>query len=151
MNKMVLMFGLLLYAIPGVANGQTMDNWHSNFADAQELAQKNNKHLLLYFSGSDWCRPCMKLSKDVIETSDFQTFISNKVIAIQLDFPAQEKNQLSADQLAHNEALAEKYNDKGSFPLLVVLDANGKKIGQISGYQNEGSEKILALLEGYIN
>ena len=32
-------------------------NWNTNFDEAKIKAEKENKNILLVFSGSDWCGP----------------------------------------------------------------------------------------------
>jgi thiol-disulfide isomerase/thioredoxin len=65
---------------------------------AKKTAAENKELILLNFSGSDWCIPCIKLHKNIIETEDFKKLDSDKVIVyINADFPRNKKNQLSAD------------------------------------------------------
>ena len=45
-----------------------------------------------------------------------------------------------------NDRLASKYNSKGYFPLVVVLDAKGKVKGQL-GYEKLTPEAYIALIE----
>ena len=39
--------------------------------------------------------------------------------------PKLKKNAISKEQTAENEKLAEKFNPKGLFPLIIVLNENG--------------------------
>ena len=65
------------------------------------------------------------------------------------DFPRKKKNALSDAQTAANALLAEAYNPKGNFPLVVVLDAAGKVLGK-TGYKKTSSEKYIASLNAFI-
>ena len=56
------------------------------------------------------------------------------------DFPRYKKNQLPAPQQKINDALAEKYNRKGEFPLTVLLNAQGKVIKSWDGFPSEPNE-----------
>jgi hypothetical protein len=56
-----------------------------------------------------------------------------KLILLNADFPRRKANQLSIEQQAKNDALAEKYNPEGEFPLTLLLDHNGKIIRKWSG------------------
>ena len=39
-------------------------NWKTNFEEAKIEAAKENKNILLVFSGSDWCAPGRKLENE---------------------------------------------------------------------------------------
>lgn len=108
--------------------------WQLNFDRAKAEASQSHKLILLNFSGSDWCGPCIKLKKDIFESPAFQTFAADRLVLVRADFPRLAKHQLSADQTVHNEALAEKYNRQGKFPFTVLLDANGRVLSEWEGY-----------------
>ena len=93
-------------------------------------AKQEHKKVLFFFSGSDWCSPCVTFKKTFIENEDFKAFAQNNLIVFNADFPRQKKNALSKEQTEENEKLAEKYNQNGLFPLIILLDENGKIIKQ---------------------
>ncbi|WP_080056223.1 thioredoxin family protein [Spirosoma aerolatum] len=109
-------------------------NWQLNFDQAKTEATQTHKLILLNFSGSDWCGPCIKLKKTIFESDEFNQFATDNLILVRADFPRLSKNQLDAKQTAHNEALAEKYNRQGKFPLTVLLNAEGKVLKEWDGY-----------------
>ena len=94
------------------------------------MAKAQDQAILMVFAGSDWCRPCMKFKNDILQTSTFIDFAKDNIIIVYLDFPARKKNQLPKEQRLYNERLAEKYNEKGFFPHLVLLDADGKILSE---------------------
>ena len=112
----------------------TLPQWQLNFEQAKAEAAQNHKLILVNFSGSDWCGPCIKLKKDVFESADFQTYADNRLVLVRADFPRLSKNKLTDQQTAHNEALAEKYNRQGKFPFTVLLDVNGRVLQAWDGY-----------------
>jgi thioredoxin-related protein len=114
-----------------------LPTWGDNLEAAQADAKQNHKLVLLYFSGSDWCGPCIKLKQEVLETPDFQTFSKEHLNLVRADFPRMKKNQLSKEQTAYNEKLAEKYNPKGKFPLTVLINTDGKVITEWDGYPKD--------------
>jgi thioredoxin-related protein len=83
-------------------------------------AQQSNKHVLLIFSGSDWCQPCDRFNKTILSDSSFQYFAAHNLILINADFP--QRIKLNADQIACNEKLAEAFNPDGIFPYLLLLN-----------------------------
>ena len=52
---------------------------------------------------------------------------------------------MSKDQTAHNRKLAEKYNIEGSFPLVVLVDKNGKVLGKM-GFKNVSPEEYIKMI-----
>jgi thioredoxin-related protein len=117
--------------------------WGDNLDTALSDAKQNHKMVLLYFSGSDWCGPCIKLKQEVLETTDFQTFSNEHLNLVRADFPRMKKNQLSKEQTAYNEKLAEKYNPKGKFPLTVLINSDGKVITEWDGYPKDLNTQAL--------
>lgn len=104
----------------------------------KQQAKEKNELILLNFSGSDWCIPCMKLHKNIIETEKFKQLLNDHIIVyINADFPRNKKNQLSADEKKENASLADLYNADGIFPNTLLLDANGKILKSWQGLPQE--------------
>ncbi len=132
-----LLFSLLLsFSLPSVT-------WLKDIDAAKEQAKKEDKYILLNFSGSDWCIPCMRLEKDVFETDAFNQYAKGHLVLVNADFPRKNKNQLSKAQQKINDALAEKYNPDGSFPFTLLLDSNGNKIKIWNGYYKDGADNFI--------
>lgn len=123
-------------------------NWESNFKKATDIAQKNDKRIILVFQGSDWCAPCIKLDKEIWSTQQFQSLAKNKFVMVKADFPRKKQNRLSDEQQKQNNTLAEKYNPKGYFPYIVILDANGKFLGS-SGYKKTTPQEYFKILNAF--
>jgi thioredoxin-related protein len=123
-------------------------NWNSNFEEAKVKAEKENKNILLVFSGSDWCGPCIKLDKVVWQSPEFQAEAEKSWVAYKADFPKKKANQLSPELTESNNKLAEKYNKNGSFPLVLLLDKKGKVIG-ITGFKNVSAPDYITLIHSF--
>jgi thioredoxin-related protein len=41
--------------------------WYANLEEAKKIARKEHKYILLNFSGSDWCGPCIRFHKEILE------------------------------------------------------------------------------------
>lgn len=135
----------LLFAFLLVNSLLIAQNWQTNFEEAKILAQKENKNIVLVFSGSDWCAPCMKLEKNIWMSPEFQAEAQNSWIIYKADFPKKKANQLSAELTEQNKKLAEKYNKEGSFPLVVLLTPSGKVLGMF-GFKNISPADYIALI-----
>ncbi|MDX2302660.1 MAG: thioredoxin family protein [Microscillaceae bacterium] len=116
--------------------------WLDDFQKAQALAQEQNKPILMVFSGSDWCKPCILLEKEVFKNQLFQQFAQDKLILLKLDFPRRRKNELSSEIKIQHETLAETYNPEGAFPRVMLLDKSGKILGIINHQSNQTEEFV---------
>ncbi|MGV3585518.1 MAG: thioredoxin family protein [Adhaeribacter sp.] len=121
--------------------------WQKNLQTAEVEAKKEHKLILLNFSGSDWCGPCIKMEKEIFETSTFQQYATKNLVLVNADFPRSKKHQLDKTQKSLNEAMADTYNKSGIFPLTLLLDANGKVLKKWEGVPAANAEKFIALLQ----
>lgn len=135
---LALVFPLLLSA-QADKDISTKNNWQYNIEAAQKLAKTQDKNILLYFTGSDWCPPCKLLKKDLFDTNAFHKASKNYVL-VYIDMP-RNKALMSSDQLLHNKNVLAEHNKKGVFPLLKVLNSDGKSLDDYSGYSMNGDIK----------
>lgn len=117
-------------------------SWQTDFEKAKTEAKAENKFILLNFSGSDWCGPCIRLHKEIFDSEVFTKYADEKLVLVNADFPRLKKNMLSKEQQKQNDALADKYNSDGAFPLTVLLDAEGKVIKKWDGFPSETPEEF---------
>ena len=123
-------------------------NWRSTFDEAKNQALAENKNIVLVFSGSDWCAPCIKLDKIVWQSEEFKKEAGTNWVIYKADFPKKKANQLSPALTAANKLLAEKYNTSGNFPLVLLLDKNGVVLG-IEGYKNYTAADYIQLIHSF--
>lgn len=139
--KKLLSLVLLLAAISvGAQEVKTMD-------EALQKAQAGSRKIVLYFSGSDWCAPCIQFKKKFIQSPEFQSFAQNNLIVLQADFPRLQKNKLPLDQEKANESLADQFNPKGIFPLILVLDNQQKILKKWEGLPQESVADFIQALQ----
>jgi thiol-disulfide isomerase/thioredoxin len=107
--------------------------WLSDFSKARTEAEEKNRPILLNFSGSDWCIPCIRMHEEYFRSEVFSAFAEKELVLVKADFPRLKKNQPSKEQVKANEVLADKYNPEGKFPFTVLLDAKGNVIRSWDG------------------
>lgn len=117
--------------------------WLTDFSTAQGQAHAQNKLLLINFTGSDWCPPCMMLHRQVFSQPAFADYAAKHLILLEVDFP-HSKTQSEA-QKAANEKLAARFGIDG-FPTIILLDSATKKLGEL-GYQPGGPKPFIAAIE----
>ena len=143
---MIKRFSIVLFFFIGL--NSFSQNWLNNFDEAKQVAQSKDQKIILVFSGSDWCAPCIKLEKEIWETEEFKAFSKSNFVMLRADFPRRKKNVLSKDLQEQNNNLAEKYNKNGFFPLVVILDENGKVLGE-TGYKKTTPKAYIKLLSSF--
>ena len=124
-----------------------LPGWETDFERARETAKQEHKYILLNFSGSDWCGPCIRMHDEIFESPAFTQQAGTDLILMNADFPRLKKNQLSAVQQKQNEHLADLYNSRGNFPLTVLLSAEGKLLKEWVGVPEGGPEQFVRELK----
>jgi len=125
--------------------------WLGNFDEAKTDAAKDHKLILINFSGSDWCGPCIRERKEILETTAFENYASEHLVLVRADFPRQKKNQLSKEQQKLNDDLADKYNAEGKFPYTLLVDEKGKVLKVWDGFPNESPAAFIIQINAYVS
>lgn len=140
MKKLLFLFLFLSW---GFVHAQ---QWEVSFEKSQLKALKENKKVLLVFSGSDWCIPCIRLDDKVWNSTVFKTYAEKRLFLYRADFPKRKKNQLPEELNKINQALASKYNPKGYFPWVVVFSPQGEVKGYFV-YEEKTVEEYIEMIE----
>ena len=82
------------------------------------------------------------LHKDVFATAEFGVYAKKNLVLVEVDFP-QKKKQSAALKKA-NEALQKQFKIEG-YPTLIVLDGDGKKLGEVEFPDN--TKALIASLD----
>lgn len=123
-------------------NGFKRAIWTTNYADALKQAKEQNRHVFLFFTGSDWCGWCMRLKEEILSTPQFQTYARDNLILVELDFPR--GKTLAPSLVAQNNSLSDKYGIRG-YPTVIILNSRGKEIDSL-GYQEGGPQPFIERL-----
>ena len=142
--KTRLLLGILLLPIYLLAQ-----NWQPDYDKALLKAHDENKPLLLVFAGSDWCAPCILLDKQIWQSQEFIDYASENYVLYKADFPRKKGNQLEKKIALKNSELADKFNKKGYFPLVVVLDENEAVLGT-TGYKRKEPKAYITLFNSFL-
>lgn len=137
------MIRLLLSITLFLSSPLTPSPWMTNLDNAKQVAKSEHKLILLNFSGSDWCIPCMKLRTDIFNSDAFMQYAKDNLVLLNADFPRKTKDQLTKEQQKENDALAAKYNPEGRFPFTILLDSNGNKLKVWDGYYSDGPKNFV--------
>lgn len=120
------------------------DGWTTDYKKALEEGKAQKKLVMLDFTGSDWCEWCIKLKKEVFSQPKFKEYAAKNLILVELDYPIQKPQSVEIKK--QNAQLLDKYNSEGLFPTIILLNGDGKRVGQMS-YVAGGPDAFLAELE----
>jgi thioredoxin-related protein len=126
------------------------DKWLDDIEAAKEIAKNKNQYILLNFSGSDWCAPCILMKKEIFSTETFDNYAKDNLVLVQADFPRLRKNKLDETKVKRNETLADIYNPHGKFPYTILLNADGAVIASWEGYQPTTPEHFIEQIKQHI-
>lgn len=145
--RFFVLASLALFTAPVAA--QTAPTWNTSLPAALSQAQATQKPVLVVFSGSDWCKPCMQLKQEVFDQPEFAQFAKDRLVLARFDFPRNKKNRLDPAQTKQSEEAAAQLNKEGSFPAVVLLSPQGKVLVR-SGYRPGGASAYQAYLQPYL-
>ncbi len=134
------LLGLLALAGPLHAAEPT---WITDLARARERAAAEKKHVLINFTGSDWCGFCIKLHREVFSKPEFAGYARQHLVLVELDFPR--RKEQPEELKAANRKWRDHYKVT-AFPTLVVLDPRGQEVGKMVGYGGGGLTAVLEKL-----
>jgi len=144
-------FSLLIAAAVSLMSFATLKpvTWLGDINAATKEAAKSKELILINFSGSDWCGPCIRLRKEILESETFTNYAASHLVLVRADFPRQKKNQLDKEQVKRNEALADKYNPEGKFPFTLLVDGQGKVLKTWDGFPGESPEQFTEQVKSF--
>ena len=120
--------------------------WDTDYDKALATAKSSHKYVLIDFNGSDWCGPCIQMKKAVFSAPAFATYASKNLVLLDIDYP--QRKVIPPDLKQQNQRLSKQYDiERSGFPTVVLLDPNGKKLGQLEGYGGETPADVIAWVE----
>lgn len=120
--------------------------WYIDADEAIADAKKNNKSLIINFTGSDWCGWCIKLEGEVFSKGDFSREAQKEFVFLKLDFP-RDKSKLSKETIDQNEEYKTKFGVAG-FPSIYICDSQCRPFAK-TGYQAGGPKNYLAHVNSF--
>ncbi|KLT71502.1 MULTISPECIES: thioredoxin family protein [Flavobacterium] len=151
MKKIFLIAFFLVGAF--VAQAQEL-KWHTDVKEAIAISNKENKPMLLFFTGSDWCGWCIRLQNEVLKTAEFSKWASQNVVLVELDYPR--RTPQTPELKNQNNELQQAFGIQG-FPTIYFTSAESKD-GKVNfkglghtGYVAGGPTAWLAVAEGIVH
>ena len=134
-------FALGASALVSTAFSKELEGWSTDLDKAFAQAKKEKKAVLVEFTGSDWCPPCIAMRKTVFSKKEFVEAASKKFILVELDFPNGDP-----ELKKKNDPFAEKYKIEG-FPTVILFDSEGKEYNRFFASEYPKTDSFLKHLE----
>ena len=132
-------------AILSLPTAQAADGWLVDFEKAKAQAAKEEKSILMEFTGSDWCPPCKALTANVLSKDVFKTEMPKNFVLLKLDSP-RDKSKQTPEEIEQYKVLSAKYGIQG-VPTIFLADAKGRPYYQTVGYSGDPADKYVANLK----
>ncbi|MBA4149799.1 MAG: thioredoxin family protein [Verrucomicrobia bacterium] len=139
MKHLLILSLTLLFSIPFGAQAQ----WFTDYNAALKKAQAENKSVLINFTGSDWCPPCMRLKAEVFDKYEFKKYAHDNLILLEIDFPR--RIDQPPGVRAANQKLSKQFGVTG-YPSVFLVDNGGNQLLK-TGYTPGGPKAFLARLQ----
>ena len=124
-----LTLSLLFISFFSLSFSQEKLVWHEDLKEAITISQKENKPLMLFFTGSDWCGWCIRLQKEVFFKPEFTKWAAENVVLVELDFPR--KKAQSQELRTQNAQLQQQFQVRG-YPTIWFVKADKNSSGQVN-------------------
>jgi len=132
-------------AILSLPTAQAAEGWLVDFEKAKAQAAKEEKSILMEFTGSDWCPPCKALTANVLSKDVFKTEMPKNFVLLKLDSP-RDKSKQTPEEIEQYKVLSAKYGIQG-VPTIFLADAKGRPYYQTVGYSGDPADKYVANLK----
>lgn len=122
-------------------------HWSTNFEEALSEAKISGKFMMIYFTGSDWCPPCIALNREVLSKKAFHDFAKEHLVLIKVDDP--EGYTLEESVRLQNERLNVNYRVFFRYPTVVLADSEGIEVARTS-YRTGGAAQYVQHLKSLL-
>lgn len=120
-----------------LASAHAAEGWVADLEAAKAQAKKENKTLLIKFTGSDWCPPCIAIDKAVFSKKEFVAQVQEKFVLCIIDVPKGDKVLAKK-----NKPLLKQYKVTG-YPTCLLLDSEGKEFSRYNPGAHSTVEKMV--------
>lgn len=141
MNPIKQLFAASLALIALAGTSAARDGWMTDIDAAVAKAKKENKSVMVEFTGSDWCHYCKIMDKKVFSKKKFYNKATEKFVLVSIDLPRGDKKMHEK-----NKPVVLKYKVRG-FPTAVLLDSDGKEFHRFSAAQFQTVSSYLKHLD----
>jgi len=146
---------VIAFFLMGAFASQAQDlKWYTDVREAITVSNKEQKPMLMFFTGSDWCGWCIRLQNEVLKTPEFKKWATDNVVLVELDYPR--RTPQTPELKTQNNELQQAFGIQG-FPTVFFTSAESKD-GKVNfkglgstGYVAGGPAAWLTVAEGIVH
>ena len=128
---------------PGIDyTGAKLGRWTMDYRAVLKKAKKYKKPIFINFTGSDWCKWCILMAKNVFSKSTWKKFAKKNLYMAYIDFPKMDPSLVPDKYVERNQKLMQEFGVRG-FPTFIVLDYDGTEIGRLSAGENKTPKSFI--------
>jgi thioredoxin-related protein len=147
MKTLICCYVLLVLGF--TATQATAAEWQTDYDKALAKAKAENRPVLVSFTGSDWCGPCIAMDKQVFSQREFLDYADKHLVLLEIDYP--KTKPLSDELKKQNERLKYQFKiNKRGYPTIALVDSAGQVLGISTGYDDEKPADIIARIEMWV-
>ncbi len=134
---------LLIGSTVTTGHAMTDDGWSEDATASVAESIAADRDMLLLFTGSDWCPPCIQLETNILGHDDFMSKLGSQFVLLKLDFP---RNTDQAVELQQQNSDWAKRLGVTSYPTLVLLDSKQRPFA-FTGFRELSPDEYFKHLE----
>ena len=129
---------LLLTSVFALGGGE---GWMTDLDKAFAKAKAENKPVLVEFTGSDWCPPCMMMREKVFTKEHYIKKASEKFILVEIDIPNGDP-----DLKKKNMPKLKEYGVQG-VPTVILFNPKAKEFDRFGAAEFPSVDEFIARLD----
>ncbi len=121
----------------------------ANLDEALARASAEKRDVFVDFTGTDWCKACIHLRTQIVDSDAFEAAFGEKYVLVSVDFPRTPAlvAQIPDDEKRRRESLLTSYRIAG-LPGVVLMDEKGMPYEIINGTRRTPEEYIALVNAG---
>lgn len=134
-------------AVVWASSSYALEGWGEDLAQGLATAKAEGRCVLVEFTGSDWCPPCMYVRRKVLPSPEFKSFAErNRLVLVELDFP-RDKGKVAPEVRELREQISQRYG-VDAYPTIMLLDAQGYPYARMEGAPASAVEYVHEIQAG---
>ncbi len=125
----------------GVSMASAAGPWFTDIEAGVKRAKADDKLVMVEFTGSDWCPPCIMMNKQVFTKEEFLKQAQEDYVLVKVDLPNSDMALKEA-----NGKVAQQW-EVGGFPTILLLNMEGEEVTRFVASAYPTVEKFIALLK----
>lgn len=108
-------------------------NKYDDWEIAKKESESSKKNILIILTGSEWCKACVKMEKNVINSNEFIEYANENLVILEVNLPRHWN--YDSKVVKNFERFKNKYKTN-SLPSIILVDKDGKEITKMTSGLN---------------